>query len=133
MSVALKTETMAGGAFLEAMDYALEETLANVLDPNTDAKKARKIVATITIKPDANRDMGALSFEVKTGLAAPVPVETSIIIDRDKSTGKAVGAELRRDENPVQHRFPEVEGIETEKMTVNGKSVPFRPPHVQVN
>jgi hypothetical protein len=100
MSVLLKAETMAGGALLEALDFALEETLANVLDPNTSAKQARKITAIITIKPDVHRDMGTLTFEVKTSTAAPVPVETSIFIDRDKVTGKAVAAERRSGEDP---------------------------------
>lgn len=111
MSVELRAETLAGGALLEALDFALEETLANVLDVNTDAKKPRKIMAVITIRPDAQRNMGSLTFEVKTGLAAPVPVETSIIIDRDRATGKAVGAELRTGENPNQHTLP----MESEK------------------
>ena len=132
MSVTLRAESMAGGALLEALDYALEETLANVLDPNTDAKKPRKITATITIKPDANRDMGALSFEVKTGLASPTPVETSIIIDRDKASGKAVGAELRRDENPLQARLDGVDDLDL-SVSATGKAVPFQRPMSHVN
>jgi len=130
MSKVLRADTMAGGALLEALDYALEETLSNVLDPNTDAKKPRKITATITIKPDANRDMGSLSFEVKTSLAAPVPVEASIIIDRDKASGKAVGSELRRGENPLQNRF---DGIDDDVTVTASKAVPFHRPQAQVN
>lgn len=143
MSTPLRAETMADGAFLEAVDYALEEALANVLDPNTDAKKARKITATITIKPDANRDMGNLSFEVKTALAAPVPVETSIIIDRDRKSGKAVGAELRKGENPAQHQLMDAvsefaerigaDDVEISASVNGGKAIPFRAPGAQAN
>ena len=102
----LRAETIAGGALLEALDFALEEALANVLDPNTPAKKKRKVVLEIVVDPDANRKSGALTFQVKTGLAAPVPVETSILLDRDRSTGKAVASELRSDEHPNHHRLP---------------------------
>lgn len=143
MSTTLRAETMAGGAFLEAVDYALEKALANVLDPNTDAKKPRKITATITIRPDANRDMGNLSFEVKESLAAPVPVETSIIIDRDRKSGKAVGAELRKGENPSQHQLMDAvsdladklgaDGVEASVSVNGGKALPFRALGAQAN
>ena len=121
MSILLESKTLSGGALLEALDYAIEEALANVLDPNTDAKKPRKITATI--KPDSHRNMGALSFEVKTGLCAPVPVETSIIIERDKKTGKAVASEMYHGEDPNQLRLLKDHDVEVELS--DGKTISF--------
>ena len=118
MSKPLKAETLAGGALLEAIDYGLDEVLQNIRDVNTDAKKARTLSVKITIKADVNRNLAALSFETKTGLVMPVPVETSIIIDKD-NTGKAVAAEMFPGENPEQH------ALMPDDELASGKAIPF--------
>ena len=118
MSKPLKAETLAGGALLEAIDYGLDELMQNIKDVNTDAKKARTLSVKITVKADANRNLAALSFETKTGLVMPVPVETSIMIDKD-AAGKAVAAEMYPGENPEQHSL-----LPDDDLT-GGKAIPF--------
>lgn len=85
--------TLAGGAVEEKLQYALAEVAANIADPNTDAKKTRKVTMTLTIKPNEQRTIASLDIDVKTSLAAPKTISTAIMIDRDEK-GKAVAAEI---------------------------------------
>jgi hypothetical protein len=85
--------TLAGGAVEEKLQYALSEVAANIADPNTDPKKVRKITMTMTIKPNEQRTIADVAIDVKTTLAAPVGISTTIMIDRDEK-GKAVAAEI---------------------------------------
>lgn len=85
--------TLAGGAVEEKLQYALAEVAANIADPNTDPKKVRKITMTMTIKPNEQRTIADVAIDVKTTLAAPVGISTTIMIDRDEK-GKAVAAEI---------------------------------------
>jgi hypothetical protein len=39
----LSFATLAGGGVEEKLQYALSEVAANIADPNTDAKKSRRI------------------------------------------------------------------------------------------
>lgn len=47
----INLETFANGAFAEQVNRAMEEVAQNIQNPNTDAKKARKITITLTVKP----------------------------------------------------------------------------------
>lgn len=87
--------TLAQGAVEERFNMALEEVLNNILDPNTTAKKARKIQLTVTLMPNENRQFTSVEFGVKTTLQSPKPVQTGLIIDMD-GKGKAVAAEYSR-------------------------------------
>ena len=89
----LSFSTLAGGGVEEKLQYALSEVAANIADPNTDAKKARKITMTLTLKPNENRMVAETSIEVKTSLAAPAGISTTLLIDRDEK-GNAVAAEM---------------------------------------
>lgn len=91
----LELDSLAGGAVKERFNDGLQEVLDNIIDPNTDAKKSRKIALTITIKPKDERDFALIDFDVKTTLAQPKSIGSSIIIDRDNS-GKAVAAEVNK-------------------------------------
>jgi len=48
---------------------------------------------TLTIKPNEQRTIASLDIDVKTSLAAPKAISTTIMIDRDKK-GKAVASEI---------------------------------------
>jgi len=47
---------MAKGALIEQFNTEFVKIGSNILDPNTDATKARKITLTLTFKPDENRE-----------------------------------------------------------------------------
>jgi hypothetical protein len=110
MSIPLTVESLAGGGAVERLHKALGETLENILDPNTDAKKVRKVKLELSIKPNENRDFGEVTITTTTSLQPPKPIETSILIDRDKR-GKAVAAERMvgegRDAQPLPGLHPD--------------------------
>ena len=89
----LSFSTLAGGGVEEKLLFALNEVAANITDPNTDAKKARKVTMTLTLKPNENRMVAEMNIDVKTSLAAPAGISTTLLIDRDEK-GKAVAAEM---------------------------------------
>jgi len=89
----LSFATIAGGGVEEKLQYALQEIAENIADPNTDAKKARKLTMTITLKPNENRLVANADIEVKTSLVAPVGISTTLLIDRDNA-GKVVASEM---------------------------------------
>ena len=89
----LSFSTLAGGGVEEKLQYALDEVAANIADPNTDAKKARKVTMTLTLKPNEQRSIANLEVDVKTSLAAPIGISTTLMIDRDEK-GKVVASEI---------------------------------------
>jgi len=89
----LSFSTLAGGGVEEKLQYALDEVAANIADPNTDAKKARKVTMTLTFKPNEQRTISNLDIDVKTSLVQPVGISTTLMIDRDEK-GKMVVAEM---------------------------------------
>lgn len=69
-----------GGGAVELFDHALQEVLDNIQDPNTDPKKARKVVLEVTIKPDKQRRAGSLTYRVKAHPAPVADQEVSIFL-----------------------------------------------------
>jgi hypothetical protein len=116
MSIPLTIESLYGGGAVERFHFALQEVLQNILDPNTDAKKPRKVKLELTIKPNELRNMADLTISTTTTLCPPAPLETSILIDKDKA-GKAHAAEMFNGENPEQNSLPDVPG--TTKLTLH--------------
>ena len=105
MSIPLTIESLHGGGAVERLHGALQEALQNILDPNTPAKKSRKVKLELTIKPNEQRNMAEMLVTTSTTLCPPEPLETSIIIDKDRD-GKAHAAELAGGENPAQNVIP---------------------------
>jgi len=89
----LSFATLAGGGVEEKLQYALDEVAENIADPNTDAKKVRKVTMTLTLKPNEQRTIANLEVDVKTSLAAPVGISTTLMIDRDER-GNIVASEI---------------------------------------
>jgi hypothetical protein len=87
-------EKFAGGALAESINAEMERVLNNIHDPNTEATKTRKLTLTITLKPDSKRQVVGVNFQAKPTLVPSKPVETSIYVDKDLSTGKITAAEF---------------------------------------
>lgn len=83
----------ANGALAERTNLEIAKVLDNIADPNTDAKKARKIVVTLTFKSNENRRVSDVSVQAKTTLAPARDIETQMILDYD-NMGAVTGAEL---------------------------------------
>ena len=105
MSIPLTIESLYGGGAVERLHGAMQEALENILDPNTPAKKMRKVKLELTIKPNEQRNMAEMLVTTSTTLCPPEPLETSIIIDKDRN-GKAHAAELVSGENQNQNILP---------------------------
>ncbi len=90
----INLEQFANGALTEKINTEVEKVLNNIYDPNTDAKKKRKVSVNITFKPNESRNLAQISIETKTSLAPVIPTETNIIIDKDLKSGKVMAAEI---------------------------------------
>lgn len=90
-----------GGAMAEKFSEAMDDVAANVLDPNTKADAVRKINIELTINPNKERDIAAITVEVKKRLAGHKPIESRVAFDRDLE-GRAVCGEFGSGANSNQ-------------------------------
>lgn len=72
----------------------MQEITINIQDPNTDARKARKITATITLKPNDKRDFIATSVETKTTTAPTLGAVTALSMGKNLQTGEVECIEI---------------------------------------
>lgn len=84
---------MAKGAIQERVDYEVSRVVDNILDLNTEAKVKRKVVLTIEMVPDADRQVVKIAASAKSTLAPVVPVGTSLVVTAD-SNGEKILAEI---------------------------------------
>ena len=81
---------MARGAIQERVDYEVCKAVDNILDLNTDPTAKRKIVLTIEMKPDENRQYIKISASANSALAPVLPVGTTLGIAANPDTGEMV-------------------------------------------
>lgn len=74
---------IADGGVQVKLNRALQQVADNILDPNTDPTKKRKIQLNISISPNEKRDASDVTVEVKTTLAPEVGVPTTMLLGRD--------------------------------------------------
>ncbi|MRX54813.1 replication terminator protein [Bacillus idriensis] len=86
--------SFAEGAMAERFDVELQKILENIADPNTDAKKVRKLTLTISLKADDKRDLVLTNVIAKSTLAPAKEIEAKLLMDLD-GRGKVTGAELK--------------------------------------
>lgn len=70
-----------GGQANERWQDALDRLTRNILDPNTEAKRTRKVTLVITVKPNERRDGGEMSFDIKENLAPPKAVSQAVFFE----------------------------------------------------
>ena len=83
----INLEKFAGGALAEKFNVGLKEVLENIADPNTEAKKKRKLTVELTFNPDEERELSLVDILVKTKLEPTKAVATKILIDKDGQGG----------------------------------------------
>jgi len=88
----LRLETLADGAAVELFEAALARALENIDDPNTDPEQVRKIVLTVTLRPDSKRRDLKIGIQCTQKLAAMVPVTTTAFVGRNAGKLAAVEA-----------------------------------------
>ena len=84
---------MAKGAIQERVDYEVSRVIDNILDVNTKATEKRKVVLTIEMKPDEQRQVITMSATAKSTLAATTPIASSLVVTSDED-GKPMVAEI---------------------------------------
>lgn len=89
-------DKLMSGAVSERFNDELQKVLENVLDPNTDPKKKRKVTLNVTIAPNEKRDIADFSVEAKSTLAPPIPVSTAVYIGKT-SDGDIVAEEVTKE------------------------------------
>jgi hypothetical protein len=86
---------IAGGALIEQVDVEIKRVLENIMDPNTETKKKRKITIVLEFECDDNRDVSDVKFVTKSVLAPQRAIVARIAFDKD-AKGKIVAEELGR-------------------------------------
>lgn len=84
----LTLSNMCNGGIQEKIDRSLMEISNNILDPNTDPKKKRSLVVTISFIPNEH-DREDVSVEVSTAvkLAPEMNITTQLFISKDLRAG----------------------------------------------
>ena len=92
--IKLTVESLYGGGAVERFHGELEKAIANIVDPNTPAKKPRKVKLEMIIKPNEHRNMAEVLVTTSCSLQSPQPLETSIYIGADPRTGEIGASEM---------------------------------------
>ena len=71
------------GGLQQRFENELARVIENIIDPNTDPDKKRKIKINIEVVPKGNRDDVALAMEVKSTLLPRRKVYADVLIDTD--------------------------------------------------
>lgn len=87
--IEINIESLKNGAVAERFNDAIARIIENVMDKNTDYKVNRKVVISLSMKPNEDRDLISTTIDVKTTLAPPKVLQTMIAIGRN---GETVGA-----------------------------------------
>lgn len=87
-------EKFANGALSEQINREFETVTRNVQDPNTEAKKPRKITVTITIKPNDQRNFSTVGIETKSSLVPTLGTVTAMSMGKDLETGDVQAIEI---------------------------------------
>ena len=87
-------EEFAGGALSVQINKALRQVAENITDPNTDARKPRKISVTITLKANDSRNFVTTGVETKVQLAPELGAVTALNVGRDINTGEVDCVEI---------------------------------------
>lgn len=83
----------AGGALQEKFDAAMEQVLANMLDPNTPWKNKREINIKVSFEQNEDRCDTTVDVSVVPKLAASKSIGTRMAIGKNIKTGELYAEE----------------------------------------
>ena len=90
----INIEWFSNGELTQQINREMEAVARNIADPNTEAKTARKITVTITLKPNEQRDFITTSITTKSTLAPTLGAVTALGIRKDLKTGEVEVGEI---------------------------------------
>lgn len=80
----IEVSKLADGTLDEKLNRALKQAVENIVDPNTDYKKERKVTIEICIKPTSERrDFLQTTIKTKVSLAPEKGEDTELIVGKD--------------------------------------------------
>lgn len=120
----INIEQFSNGELTQQINREMEAVARNIADPNTEAKTARKITVTITLKPNEQRDFITTSITTKSTLAPTLGAVTSLGIRKDLKSGEIEVGEIGN-QIPGQLSIDEVQAQNTAVpvQEVDGKAV----------
>ena len=86
----INIEQFSNGELTQQINREMEAVARNIADPNTEAKTARKITVTITMKPNEQRDF----VTTKSTLAPTLGAVTALGIRKDLKSGEIEVGEI---------------------------------------
>jgi len=89
--------TFADGALAERFNIEMQRVIENIADPNTEGKKPRKLVLTVTFVSNENRKTSDISVQAKTTLVPAKDIQSQLVIGYD-NLGGLTAAELKSGE-----------------------------------
>lgn len=120
----INIEKFSNGELTQQINREMEAVARNIADPNTEAKTARKITVTITLKPNEQRDFITTSITTKSTLAPTLGAVTALGIRKDLKSGEIEVGEIGN-QIPGQLSIDEVQAQSTvvPVQEVDGKAV----------
>lgn len=90
----INIEQFSNGELTQQINREMEAVARNIADPNTEAKTARKITVTITMKPNEQRDFITTSITTKSALAPTLGAVAALGIRKDLKSGEIEVGEI---------------------------------------
>lgn len=90
----INIEQFLNGELTQQINREMEAVARNIADPNTEAKTARKITVTITLKPNEQRDFITTSITTKSTLAPTLGAVTALAVGKNLKTGEIEVGEI---------------------------------------
>lgn len=120
----INIEQFSNGGLTQQINREMEAVARNIADPNTEAKTARKITVTITLKPNEQRDFITTSITTKSTLAPTLGAVTALGIRKDLKTGEVEVGEIGN-QIPGQMSITDVEAQQPAEpvQEIDGKAV----------
>lgn len=81
ISVNIDPQTFAGGAFIEKLNDAVAQVIANIQDIKTDASEKREIVVKLIFRPDSERRIIHTTVGTAVKLAPTEAVGTVLAVE----------------------------------------------------
>lgn len=126
MMARISMDDLCGGALLQKFNMEMMKIGQNIMNPNTDAKKPRKLTISLTFKPDESRQVIQTSIATSSSLAPLQPISTTMLAGQDLRTGMINMSELGNDQNRLRV-ISEAVPVQTEEIRPERPAQGFNP------
>lgn len=100
-ALSVSLSDLAGAALEERFQAVIAQVLENLMDPNTNHKKARKVTVVFSLKANEARQFINLDIDVVPAFAPLETLRSGLLLKTDGS-GFTIAAELVQEELPLQ-------------------------------